>query len=172
MDPDTLHEAKAACRTKNAWLATVTDTTTNSWIGNWSVLLGGGLTEGRGRSWLGYSDIDQEGDWQSEPWKQPMDFANWATSEPTNSDDQNCIHTNFNGEFHVWGDAQCDTELPCYVCQKSKCEEGWTKIGDECVRISCPGWRNWYGAQEECYLDQAWLAVIRDAETSSRQSLK
>ena len=52
-------------------------------------------------------------------------------------------------------------------CNVNECDEGWTKVGGECVRISCPGFRDWQTAQNLCQEENAWLAVVRDEDAGT-----
>ena len=76
--------------------------------------------EGSNHTWLGGSDLFQEGHWFWATSGQAIaisgDDTDWAPGQPNNRHGENCLMI-WNNDGH-WNDADCDIDLP-FVCQKT-----------------------------------------------------
>ncbi|XP_071324754.1 hepatic lectin-like [Trachinotus anak] len=66
------------------------------------------------RTWIGLSDIEQEGKWE---WVDGTDLGNggfWQSGEPNNHGHEDCVEiSRSTGE---WNDVSCNTEIP-WICE-------------------------------------------------------
>uniref|UniRef100_UPI0037E7B897 lactose-binding lectin l-2-like n=1 Tax=Semicossyphus pulcher TaxID=241346 RepID=UPI0037E7B897 len=73
-----------------------------------------------GRTWIGLSDIYQEGQWM---WSDgcPTHFLFWAPKQPNNLRGlEHCVHSNY-GNFRRWNDAHCPLALPSVCATRINC---------------------------------------------------
>ena len=104
--PLTWDDARAACEGFGTTLATASGFWLNDRLGQ--------ATASLGYTWIGLSDLVQEGVWR---WESGVAYrySRWAPGEPNNSGgSENCAGTNFNG-VGVWNDFTCNTVLP-FAC--------------------------------------------------------
>lgn len=72
---------------------------------------------GWSRAWIGVTDQNSEGVWINS-YGQEHTFANWHSGEPDNADNEDCALLNSHGGAE-WGDLDCASKQPCFICQKS-----------------------------------------------------
>ena len=104
-------DAKAACTSLSAHLATVTSKSEQDWIQN-------NLTSETSYAWLGGTDVGNEGTWiwiTGEKWS----YANWHSGEPNNGNggvSQNYLAIAEVDWLGQWDDGWGDT-LASYICE-------------------------------------------------------
>jgi hypothetical protein len=99
-------DAKRACEAFGTSLATAAGFWVNDRLGQ--------ATAPLGYTWIGLSDVAQEGVWV---WESGVAYryTKWAPFEPNNAGgSENCVGTNFNG-VGTWNDFTCTTVLP-FAC--------------------------------------------------------
>ncbi|XP_033988862.1 lactose-binding lectin l-2-like [Trematomus bernacchii] len=70
-----------------------------------------------GRTWIGLSDVHQEGRWMwSDGCAAKLFF--WDSGEPNNDGNENCGHTNHNPK---WNDLKCWTPYPSVCASRITC---------------------------------------------------
>merc|ERR1711915_171802 len=57
--------------------------------------------------WLGLPDLAHEGTYRWQESHHVAEYTNWAPSEPTGRDDQDCVWKTFNHDHPGWHDAVC-----------------------------------------------------------------
>lgn len=70
---------------------------------------------GRGRHWIGYTDVEREGLFESVDGS-PTTFTAWAAGEPNNLGDEDCAEADASG---IWNDIPCALTRPNVICEES-----------------------------------------------------
>ncbi len=102
--------ARDTCEASDLQLVTIDDATLNNWLADQSQAIDGSTSW-----WMGYSDLDDEGDWE---WVDgsPTTYENWHPGEPNNgtAGPEHCAgfpeHTAF-----AWNDLPCGSLRP-FIC--------------------------------------------------------
>ena len=74
------------------------------------------MNSGQEKAWIGYSDIQTEGQWR---WIDGSvgTFTNWNNGEPNNQRNEDCAE--IIGSTGKWNDMPCAYIIPGYVCENS-----------------------------------------------------
>ncbi len=70
---------------------------------------------GRGRHWIGYTDVEREGVFDSVDGS-PTSFTAWAVGEPNNLGDEDCAEADPSG---IWNDIPCSLTRPNVICEET-----------------------------------------------------
>ena len=97
-------QARQECETQGYTLATVRSSDENS-------VMTSTATQ-NSNCWIGYNDINTEGTFVWDDGSTST-FTNWASGEPNQSGDEDCVHTRGDPD---WNDENCGAQLNCFYC--------------------------------------------------------
>ncbi|XP_066304554.1 lymphocyte antigen 75-like [Branchiostoma lanceolatum] len=141
----TWQQARAACQTLQADLASLATGLEQVWIGIQIPNING--------HWIGLHDMSQEGSWQwTDGTPYSSTFTSWNPGEPNNVGDEDCVEVLQGGG---WNDHSCSVSRP-YICERSvgisdECDivNGYEKSGDRCYRLGDDS-VTWLDARARC----------------------
>ena len=150
----TWSEQKAYCETLGGWLAIVRSQADHD-------LLSNRRPATTSPYYIGANDIDVEGTFK---WMDgtSMSYTNWATGEPSNSNnDEDCVQLS-----SKWNDVACSTQLRA-ICEVSDCPSGYSNIGGgKCISFRSTT-ASWNDQKTYCENNNAKLVTIRSASENS-----
>ncbi|XP_069122332.1 macrophage mannose receptor 1-like [Argopecten irradians] len=141
--------------------------------------------------YISATDIELEGHWIWANSDDPVQYTDWAPTEPQNfGSGENCVCLNMGHEFR-WADVSCDTKTH-FICRAemdlrifflvilvfsgieglafnrtkraSYCRNGWTRYNDSCYLFVNSEGDNWTDAYYHCTILHGYLADISNKD--------
>ncbi|XP_035692640.1 uncharacterized protein LOC118427111 [Branchiostoma floridae] len=152
----TYAEARQTCASDDGLLAMPKDSASNAFIFN----LGGE------NHWLGFTDVDTEGQWVFEDGQTlaSSGYTNWKVNEPNDLGAEDCAQ--FIPPSDEWNDVPCDRTFG-FVCQISGCQNGYSYFSHtgRCYRAYDTE-KTFDEALATCEAEAGTLAMPRDDITN------
>lgn len=109
------YEASSACSELGGHLVTISSRSENNFIKR-STRHVSGIT-----SWIGFNDLESEGDWTWEDTKETSAYTNWQNTEPNNLNNEDCaiifLRRKAGKVYGAWHDNPCCSEFTS-ICEK------------------------------------------------------